>query len=170
MLFPDAFAAALSDRTTALAAAFIIATRHVDVLQWVAKTLDGAAPEPQPRRKSNGAARGGRRSNGAVRKPAASRGSYFARRRETRDRGDESLLEALRMAAGASIGDLATAIGKSRSSTVSALHRLRDAGLVENHDRCWRLTEPEAPIEPPERWTKPVRGDARSAHAHLTAS
>ena len=74
------------------------------------------------------------------------------------------------MAAGGSIGDWPAAIGKSRSSTVSGLHRLRDAGLAEAAEGKWRLTEPEAPITPPERWTKPVRGDARAAYAHLTAA
>jgi hypothetical protein len=41
----------------------------------------------------------------------------------------------------------AAAIGKSRTSTVAALHSLRDAGLATNEDRIWALVEPEAPHE-----------------------
>ena len=111
-----------------------------------------------------------RKSNGAVRKPAASRGSYFARRRAQRERGDEGLVEAMRLAPGGSINDWSDAIGRSRSSTVSALHRLRAAGLAECVDRKWALVAPGAPMATSERWTKPIRGDVRAAHAHLTAS
>ena len=119
------------DPTSALAALFVIANVHWEMLSWVARTICGdGSTEPKPG--ANDAARRGRRGDGAARRFAASRGSYLARRREARDRDDEGLLEAMRMAPGGSIGDWAAAIGKSRSSTVSALHRLRDAGLVEN--------------------------------------
>jgi hypothetical protein len=66
------------------------------------------------------------------------------------------------------INDWATAIGKSRSSTVSALHRLRDAGLAESVEGEWRLTEEPAPREPAPRWTAPVRGTDRAQQHHLT--
>jgi hypothetical protein len=59
-------------------------------------------------------------------------------------------------------------IGKSRSSVVTALHRLQDAGLVESVDRKWRLVEETAPKEPPPKWVSPVRGNDRAAHSHLT--
>ena len=49
---------------------------------------------------------------------------------------------------GASIGELSTTIDRSKTTTVAALHRLKDAGLVENRDRSWRLVEEPAPREP----------------------
>jgi hypothetical protein len=61
---------------------------------------------------------------------------------------------------GASIGKLADAIGKSRTTTVTALRRLRDADLAESVDRVWSLTEPPAPKETP-RWTAPVSAQRR---------
>jgi hypothetical protein len=128
MLFPDAFAAALSDRTTALAAAFIIATRHADVLRFVARTIGVDAPEPHAKPKPNGAARRGRKANGGGRKPGVS----DARRRKARDRDDQALLAALRSNPEGSIADWAATIGKSRTSCVSGLHRLRAAGLAES--------------------------------------
>ena len=72
------------------------------------------------------------------------------------------------MAPGGSIGDWAAAIGKSRSSTVSALHRLRDAGLVESVGGKWRLIEEPAPREPAPKWVAPVRGTDRAQQHHLT--
>jgi hypothetical protein len=65
---------------------------------------------------------------------------------------------------GASIGKLAEAIGKSRTTTVNALHRLRDADLAESVDRVWSLTEPPAPKETP-RWTGPVGAQRRRVEA-----
>jgi hypothetical protein len=53
-------------------------------------------------------------------------------------------------------------------NVVTSLHRLRDAGLVENRDRRWRLTEPEAPTAPPQKWVAPVRGADRAQQQHLT--
>ena len=123
----------------------------------------GRTAQPQARARFSGARAMARRS-----KPAASRSSYLGRRRAQRDRDDESLVEAMRMAPGASIGDWAAAIGKSRSSTVSGLHRLRDAGLAESAEGKWRLTEPEAPMTPPPKWVAPVRGTDRAHQHHLT--
>ena len=58
-----------------------------------------------------------------------------------RDQDDEKLVEAMRRNTEATIGDLATAVGKSRSSIVSALHRLRDAGLAQSAEGKWKFTE-----------------------------
>ena len=69
---------------------------------------------------------------------------------------------------GASIGKLADAIGKSRTSTVSALHRLRDADLAESLGRVWSLVEPTAPKETP-RWTAPVSAQRRPVEAEERA-
>jgi hypothetical protein len=65
---------------------------------------------------------------------------------------------------GASIGALAEAIGKSRTSTVNALRRLRDAGLAESLNGVWTLTEPTPPKETP-RWTAPVSAQRRRVEA-----
>jgi hypothetical protein len=63
----------------------------------------------------------------------------------TRDRDDERLLEALRSNPDGTIGDHATAIGKSKTSVVTALHRLRDLGLVESVGRKWSLAKQRRP-------------------------
>jgi hypothetical protein len=65
---------------------------------------------------------------------------------------------------GASVGKLAEAIGKSRTTTVTALRRLRDADLAESVDRVWSLTEQPARKETP-RWTGPVSAQRRRAEA-----
>jgi hypothetical protein len=64
---------------------------------------------------------------------------------------------------GGAINDWARAIHKSRTSCVSALHRLRDAGLAESAEGKWRLVESEAPRAP--RWVEPVSAGGRREHA-----
>jgi hypothetical protein len=61
---------------------------------------------------------------------------------------------------GASIGELATAIGKSRTSTVTALHRLREADRAESVDRVWSLVEPTEP-KPTPKWVAPLGAQRR---------
>ena len=96
-----------------------------------------ARVEPPPRAKGNGAKLAAPR-----RKPAASPSNapdaHLARRRGTRDRDDENLRQAMRDLPEASIRDWAEAIGKSRSSVVTALHRLRDDGLADSVEGKWR--------------------------------
>ena len=58
-LLSDAVADQLRDRTCALAAAFIIAARHADVLQFVVRVIGADAPAAAPNaasraRKANG--------------------------------------------------------------------------------------------------------------------
>ena len=91
--------------------------------------------------------------------------SKSIRRRVWRDEDDLNLLAAMRRNTEATIGELATAVGKSRTSIVSALHRLRNAGLAELSDGHWRLVEEPAPKEPPAKWTAPLSVSQR-AHAH----
>ena len=71
----------------------------------------------------------------------------------------------MRDAPTATIGDWPEAIGKSRTSTVTALHRLRDAGRAESVEGRWRLTEPLPPREPPAKWTAPLSVRENRAHA-----
>jgi hypothetical protein len=163
MLLPDAFAAALSDRTTALAAAFIIATRHPEILRWAARTVCGEPqPQPQAKPKANGATRRGRKANGGGRKPGVS-DAYLERRRSQRDADDSALLAAIKASPGATIGDWSEAIHKSRTSTIAGLKRLRDRNLASNEDGVWALVEPEAPRAP--RWVEPVSAVGRREHA-----
>ena len=152
------------DPTSALAALFVIANVHREIFSWVARTICGDGTKPRPRA-SRAARRSASRSNGAVRKPAASRGSYLARRHEARDRDDESLLEAMKTSPGGPINAWGETVGKSRSSIISALHRLRDQGVVENSDGVWSLAaQQEALAEQPPKWVAPVRGtDRRSS-------
>jgi hypothetical protein len=166
MLFPDAFAAALSDRTTALAAAFIIATRHPEILRWAARTVCGDAPgdigPPKPR--ARGASPRPRKPNGGARK-SPDKDAYLGRRREARDADDQALVNVMRSNREGSINDWATTIGKSRTSCVSGLHRLRAAGLAESVEGRWKLTEEPAPREPAPRWVKPPSAVREHAHA-----
>jgi hypothetical protein len=161
----DSIAAALSDRTTALAAAFVIGTRHADVLQWVAKSLlPDLELQPKPRSNSGGRVRRApRRSNGHG-------GPRSDSRTTKRDADDEALLEAMRSNAEGPLAAWSEAIGKSRTSVVSALHRLKDAGLVANEDRLWTLVEEPAPRVSSARWVEPLKARDRAAHAHLNAA
>jgi hypothetical protein len=120
---PESVVLSLRDPGSALAAAFIIACRHPEVLTWVVRVIsevhqqqrrDAAPVDIDKPRKANGG-----------RKPG---GSDY--RRVKRDYDDKALQEAMQSAPTATIGDWAKGIGKSRTSTVAALHRLRDAGLA----------------------------------------
>jgi hypothetical protein len=64
------------------------------------------------------------------------------------------LVPATKANPGATIGALAEAIGKSRTSTVTALHRLRDADLAGSQSGVWSLVEPPTPEETA-RWIDP---------------
>ena len=177
---PDPLASILrSDSTAALAALMIIANAHKEIFAWAARMIGAdelSKGESPPKPRANGAARRSTAHTYArsARKPAA---DYHARRRKARDRDDGSLLEAMRSAPDASIGDWAEAIGKGRSSTVSALKRLRDAGRAESVEGKWRLTaltlarrEPETPKDPPPKWIDPLSGAHRArAVAHAGA-
>ena len=150
-----------SSPTAAMAALLLISTSHRGLLDWFSRTVCGDETEPQPQATPRTVARRGRKANGH-RKPRNNGGS---RRRAQRDRDDEALLAALRSDSEGSINDWAATIGKSRTSCVSALHRLRDAGLAESVEGRWRLTEEPAPREPPAKWIAPLSGSQR-AHAH----
>ena len=161
-LLPEAFAAVLKlDRAAALAAAFLIGNHHADILLFAAHMVGGDAPaEPRPR----AARRRVRKVNGSGHK-ARDGDAYLNSRRKARDHDDQALLSALRSNPEGSINDWATTIGKSRTSCVSGLHRLRAAGLAESVEGGWKLTEEFAPREPPPKWIEPLSASQR-AHAH----
>jgi hypothetical protein len=137
--------------TAALAAATIIAGSFPEIASFAARVA--GAPHrpkvdaPKPQRIARGRPK---RSNRHV--------------REAPDQCDERLTKAMKANPGANIAALARAIGKSRTSTVSALHRLRDAGLAKSLDRVWTLTEPPPQKETP-RWTAPVSAQRRRVEA-----
>ena len=173
----DSLASVLrSDSTAALAALIVIANAHKDLFAWAARMIRAEPVEPKPngigpsreRKSTFGQAKQPRNTVFQVkkaRKPPG-RGAYHQRRRAARDADDQALLQIVRDSPGASISDWMSAIGKSRSSTVSALKRLRDAGLAESAEGNWQLTEPEARRQPPaEKWVAPLSG-AHQAHAH----
>jgi hypothetical protein len=159
---PDSVALALKDPTAALAALMVIANAHRDLWAWASKAICGADAAPRRRsRKANGAGHRKPRSNGDD--------PYLSGRRAQRDRDDEALLAALRANPEGSIGDWATTIHKSRTSCVSALHRLRDAGLAESAEGKWKLIEELPPREPGSKWVAPLSAAARERRAHAVA-
>jgi hypothetical protein len=145
-LLSDSISDQLKSPATALAALLVIANHHRDALLWVARTVGDSPARPR------GEA------------PAKSPRSNGDGRRAQRDRDDEALISAMKAAPGGAIGDWAAAIGKSRTSTVAGLHRLRDADLAESVEGKWRLVE-EQPARPAAGWTEPVSATHR-AHAH----
>ena len=174
---PDSVSVLLrSSSTAAMAALLLISTSHRGLLDWFSRTVCGDAPaadpEPQPRpkpRSNTRLSRGGKspRRNGVHREP---RGNDADSRRAKRDADDAALVEAMRVDPAGPLGAWSVAIGKSRTSVVSALQRLRDAGLVENEARQWRLLEEPAPRDPSPKWVAPLRGRDKSAVAHLNAA
>jgi hypothetical protein len=158
-----------SSPTAAMAALLLISTSHRGLLDWFSRTVC-AEPEPAPapappRRKARASARCG---NGHRQPRGNGNDSYLGRRLAKREADDQALLEALRSNPEGSIGDWATTIGKSRTSCVSGLHRLRNAGLAESVEGKWRLIEEPAPREPPPRWTAPLSA-TREARTHVHA-
>jgi hypothetical protein len=146
--------------TSALAAALIIGARHPEILQSVARVVGDEASYAcaedeaglQPRRqKANGAARWLAHKTNGHRKPRSD-----DHRLEKREADEQALLAAMKADPDGAINDWARAIAKSRTSCVSALHRLRDAGLAESVEGKWRLVEEPAPRGPPPPWTGPL--------------
>ncbi len=181
---PDPLASILrSDATAAIAALMIIANAHKEIFAWAARMIGSEPPRPasQARPKPEVAAtpkKSRRCSTGdgnyadpmqkaSARKPAGG-SAYHARRREARDEMDKALIEAMRADPDATIGEWATAVGRSKTSISFGLVRLRDAGKAESAEGKWRLVEPEAPKDPPPKWIAPLRGNDRAAHHHVT--
>jgi hypothetical protein len=127
-----------SNETAALAAILIIGGSFPDILAFAARVVE---PPQGP--------------------SAAARPRKRGRRCGERDRNDERLIAAMRANPNATIRALAEAIGKSRTSTVTALHRLRDADLAESRNGVWSLTEPPTPKETA-RWIEPVAASRRA--------
>ena len=166
----EAFAETLkTNATAALAALMVIADAHREIFAWASRMI-GVEPTPQLRPKPRA-----KRKNGDRRFTNASktnghrepRGNGADLRTVKRDADDGKLLEAMRENPEGTIGDLAREISKSKTSVVTALARLRDAGLVVNEDRKWALA---APRELTPKWVEPLKAKDRAAHAHLNAA
>jgi hypothetical protein len=127
-----------SDETAALAAILIIGGSFPDILAFAARVVE---PPQKP--------------------SVATRPRKRGRRRGEREQDDEKLVAAMKASPGTTIGALAEAIGKSRTSTVTALHRLRDADRAQSLNGVWSLTEPTAPKETA-RWIEPVAAARRA--------
>ena len=152
----DALLESLQDPTTALAAAFVIARWHPEHIAFAARTMAGPTSqgcESQTRRRHL-------KTNGAHRKDEA--------RLSKRDRTDEALAAEMRSNPDGTIGDWAMTIRVSRTTCVSALHRLRNAGLAESAEGRWKLTEEPPPREPAAKWVRPLNADREGrAPAHV---
>ena len=178
---PDSVSVLLrSSSTAAMAALLLISTSHRGLLDWFSRTVCGDAPaadlelQPRPKPRSNTRLpRGGKsprraKSNGVHREP---HGNGADPRRAKRDADDAALVEAMRVDPAGPLGAWSVAIGKSRTSVVSALHRLKDAGLVANEDRVWRLVvDGPPPRDPSPKWVAPLKGKDRASSVHLTAA
>jgi hypothetical protein len=171
--FPDSVSATLrSNPTAALAALMVIAGAHAELFSWAARMIwasarasTNAQREPPPRAKGNGV-EPHRARRPAARKPKSNGvAAHLALRREARDRDDENLRQAMRDSPQAPMGDWATAIGKSRTSVVAGLHRLRDAGMVESIEGKWSLVEEPAPRVAAPKWVAPL---SAASHAHVS--
>jgi hypothetical protein len=147
-----------SDPTAALGALMVIAGAHAELFGWVTGVVFGEEPEQEPRRRRK---RRKTKANGATGKDP-----YLDRRRAQRDADDQALLKAMRSNREGSIADWATMIGKSRTSCVSGLHRLRAAGLAESVGGWWALVKQEEPREPAPKWIEPLSA-AREHRAHV---
>ena len=142
----------LKDPTTALAAAFVIARQHPELMAFAAKAMAGPTSpcgEKTPRRRA--------KRNGARKDEA---------RVSKRDRTDEALAAEMRSNPDGTIGDWAMTISVSRTTCVSALHRLRNAGLAESAEGRWKLTEEPPPREPAPKWVRPLNAD-HEERAHV---
>jgi DNA-binding transcriptional ArsR family regulator len=143
----------------------LISTSHRGLLDWFSRTVCGDTPEPQPQAKPklNGAARSARKANGH-RKPRNDAGDRYLTRR--RAASVFRRIAASKFESSSTIGDLAIAVGKSRTSIVSALHRLRAAGLAESIEGRWKLSEEPAPRSLPEKWTAPLSATCERTRVH----
>jgi hypothetical protein len=137
---PDSVIATLrSNETAALAAILIIGGSFPDILAFVTRVVE---TQQRP---------------SVVTRPRKPRKGH----RGERERDDEKLVAAMKANPNATIGALAEAIGKSRTSTVTALHRLRDADRAESRNGVWSLVEPPTPKETA-RWIEPVAASRRA--------
>jgi hypothetical protein len=150
---PEALATILkTNATAALAALMLIANAHRDLYAWASRAIlgDASSADLEPKPRSNGGVPNARKAPKRA-KPNGHREPRLDPRTVKRDSDDEALVRVMRATPEGKLGGWAEAIGKSRSSVVTALHRLRDVGLVENEDGKWRLTEEPATKEPPPR-------------------
>ena len=154
----DALLESLKDRTTALAAAFVIARWHPEHIAFAARTMTEPLSQPWERPARRRAKHP--KANGAH-KPQRDDA-----RLSKRDRTDEALAAEMKSNPDGVIGDWARTIGVSRTTCISGLHRLRDAGLAESAEGRWHLVEEPPPREPPPKWVRPLNAD-REERAHV---
>ena len=165
-----------SDRTTALAAALIVAGSFPDLVSWAIRAFGGYSPSlGRSAERFKDAV-----SNGEVKANAAGRGKLVVRNRgHCANRGhtsrqaaakhDEALLALMRANPGTRLTEIIRMNGRPRNSTVSSLKRLEKAGLVEHAERGkWTVVDPdllEAAPPTPSGWIEPLSGKRVARHA-----
>ena len=168
---PDAVVATLkTDACAALAAIMIVASAHAELLAWAQRALGGKPPGGRQNAEENGNAGGGNPPPPAAalktrKAPKLDVAAYQARRRARRDADDERLIEAMKQAPLSSVREWGRATGKCRTATVQALHRLRDAGLIESDDGNWALAEAQPATAAAPRWIAPLSGARVARHS-----
>jgi hypothetical protein len=174
--------AGLKNPTSALAAAFVIGSCYPEILQFAARVVFGAqchedaavggVPDhlrdvgPARPLKPNGVGVGNGAKHAKTSRTKANghrKSRVVDHRLAKRNSDDSALVEAMKAEPGGPIASWAKSIRKSRSSTITALKRLRDAGVASSDGSTWTLVEPEAPR--PSRWVEPVSALGRREHA-----
>ena len=166
----DAVVAMLgTDACAALAAIMIISNAHGELMAWAQRALNAGDHDTAENSALGGAEKSApplaaRLKPRKIAKLNGGHGAYHARLRAKRDADDERLIEAMKQSPEASVGEWGRAIGKCRTATVQALHRLRDAGLIENEGGNWALVGPKAPAPKPAGWIEPLSANRVARH------
>src|SRR6516225_2016900 len=131
----DVVARLRADSTAALAASLILAGSFPDIVSWALRAF-GKSGEPK--------ATAGKKSEHAPNsKPTA--------------KSDQALLAVMRANPDASLADLIRLGRRPRTSTVAALKRLEEAGLVEHPNKGQYRVVDQAPSPKP-AWIEPLSG------------
>ena len=141
----DVVARLRSDSTAALAASLILAGSFPDIVSWALKAFSKSG-ELKPSIPTDS----GKNRHAPKSKPAA--------------KSDQALLAVMRANPDASLADLIRLGRRPRTSTVAALKRLEEAGLVEHPSKGqYRVVDQVTPPKP--AWTEPVSGTHVARHA-----
>jgi len=144
-----------SDPTAALAAVLVVIAAFPNIVCWASRSFGGS----HPKRSVDGGGNGGEGGDGKDGNDSP------PRRREASEFADRQLLALMRDNPGATVAQLTTLSGRSRSSTVLSLKRLEEAGLVNHGGHgSWAVIEDdpdaadEATSPPPKtaQWIAPL--------------
>jgi len=149
-----------SDPTAALAAVLVVVTSFPNIVSWAARAFGGPS-HPKRRVEGGDEANGGDGRDGKDGKDGDDWPS--SRRGPASDRADQQLLALMRANPGATIARLTKLSGRSRSSIVLSLSRLKAAGLVDHRGRgSWTAVDADlvdaAPPSATGGWVAPLSG------------